>query len=213
MRIILIMVISIITLAGISLIGTAASSSNVAGTGFNNNVQGDVAWSNTALITANDNTYADVTLTSGQSSQVLSGTNFGFSIPAGSTINGIEVAIEVNYPVSTTMIDLNSSLILSDASIGGTNRANSSTIAETTITYGGASDTWGESLTTTDVNNANFGFAFRVERTGGFGNTIEIDHYTMTVYYTESATNVTDNVTLTMSDSVLEVKEGVIEFT
>ena len=47
-------------------------------------------WSNPGRITANDNSYTSVTSTS----DLLEGTDFGFTIPAGSIINGIELEIE-----------------------------------------------------------------------------------------------------------------------
>lgn len=49
------------------------------------------AWSNPTRITVNDGSFADSSLAAGGNSNQLQATNFGFSIPAGSTINGVLV--------------------------------------------------------------------------------------------------------------------------
>ena len=52
---------------------------------------GTVAWSNTAFAMSSDNSYATV---ADATSNYLTLTNFGFAIPGGSTIDGIEISIE-----------------------------------------------------------------------------------------------------------------------
>jgi len=55
-------------------------------------------------------------------------------------------------------------LVLADGSIGSTNKANTSSelssYSETTITYGGSSDKWGETWSASDINDSDFGFVF-----------------------------------------------------
>ena len=60
--------------------------------------------------------------------------------------------------------ELVSKLVLADGSIGTTNKANTSSYlsssSDTTITYGASDDLWGEELSTTDINDSDFGFVF-----------------------------------------------------
>ena len=66
-----------------------------AGAGANQTGVGTVAWSFTGNIVADDGSSASSgTLTSGAQTNYLVASTFGFSIPAGSTIDGIVVEIK-----------------------------------------------------------------------------------------------------------------------
>ncbi len=51
-------------------------------------------WSNLTNVILSNNTYASVSVNSGQVSDVLIVTNFGFTIPTSATIDGVAVEIE-----------------------------------------------------------------------------------------------------------------------
>jgi len=55
---------------------------------------GAVAWTNPGNAASSDNAYAVFSTSGVQQSHYLKATNFGFSIPAGATIDGVAVSIE-----------------------------------------------------------------------------------------------------------------------
>ena len=83
--------------------------------------------------------------------------NFGFSVPGGSTIQGIEV--KLNSKVDSTTGSPRFCVQLSwDGGTTWTTAITSGTLstAETMYTLGGVTNTWGRTWTNTDFDNANF---------------------------------------------------------
>ena len=83
--------------------------------------------------------------------------NYGFNIPAGSTIQGIEV--KLNSRVDSTSGAPRFCVLLSwNGGTTWTTTITSATLstAETTYTLGGVTNTWGRTWTNTDFNDANF---------------------------------------------------------
>ncbi len=85
----------------------------MAGTGSQVPGPGSGQWTDPENITANDTSYATVDVTQGgmfgyYHTYYLQGTNFGFNIPSGSTINGIQATIgRMTSGVPTGMRDDN----------------------------------------------------------------------------------------------------------
>ena len=84
--------------------------------------------------------------------------NYGFSVPAGSTINGIEVRLDarVSTPSGTAIICVELSW---DGGTSWTAAKTTSTLTTSEVTYilGSSTDTWGRTWTAaTDLTNANF---------------------------------------------------------
>ena len=138
---------------------------------------------------ASDNSYATNTTnlsSTGNYSDYLVISGFGFSIPAGSTINGIEVVVERSDP--NGKIKDNIIAVVKSGTIGSTNKASSSFWPTTdgTITYGNNADLWGTAWTETDINSSAFGVALSWKRNGGGASTAfaNIDLVTVAVYYT-----------------------------
>jgi hypothetical protein len=75
------------------------------GSGANTGV-GDDNWTNPGRITADDNSEARADINDLDESRYLRGTDFGFLIPAGATINGIEVRIERDAETANRLRDL-----------------------------------------------------------------------------------------------------------
>jgi hypothetical protein len=146
------------------------------------------AWTNPGNITANDSVVATVTVTTTNSDWLVAN-NFGFSIPSGSTIDGIVATVNASANTSSSAVDNGAFLIHANSSFSPSNQATNSALPTTLTdkTYGGSSSTWGDSWTATDINSANFGFAFRV---GGFTNpsTANVDYIKIQVYYTSPST-------------------------
>lgn len=113
-------------------------------------------------------------------------TNFGFSIPSGATINGILVEVEKIslYGGSNYISDSNPcKLVKSNGTLGTTDKSTNANwpLSESYVSYGGASDLWGDSWTADDINSSNFGFFGSFSSYEGDA---RIDHIRITVYYT-----------------------------
>jgi hypothetical protein len=122
--------------------------------------------------------------------------NFGFSIPAGATIDGILVEIEgwgdeANPARRVYNVALGNSgyTILGDYKGAGAADTLPQSAGETYMPQGGSSDNWGYgSWTPAIVNSSDFSLIFKDDTVtvnyGGF----YIDHFRVTVYYTPTAT-------------------------
>jgi|GEM_PF-2506144 hypothetical protein len=155
--------------------GSGASDPNtkVAGTGADDSSSGGtVAWTGPGNITtAGNSVYATASLTdtdgSGQDvvTHFLKATNFGFAIPAGATIVGIEVKFE-RFALITNNAGLDDLAVrlLKAGVLTGTAKSGVPWSSTKSIdTYGSSSDLWGATLTPSDVNNANFGVVLSAE--------------------------------------------------
>lgn len=153
---------------------------------------GTWAWTNPGNATISDNVYATHnSALSHTASHYLKATNFGFSIPAGATINGVIVEVEVKgqddwyfgYVYDNIVKLVNSGII------SGDNKAKVQIdhwpTSDTYRLYGLSSDLWGLALTYSDINATTFGMVISkndAPQDGapeGF-----VDHIQITVYYT-----------------------------
>ena len=145
----------------------------------------DVSWASTTNIYATDNNAAFVTLTSGQTSEVLRAGGFDLSsVPAGAQIDGVEVVVRAQGTGASTNINLVQLLDASGAKVG-TNKASTPTTLTGTLvdyTFGGAADLWSNSLDAAWVKDADFGVAVGVGSSAG--GAVWIDSVTVNVYYT-----------------------------
>ena len=144
------------------------------------------SWSNTSNASSSDDSYATVSVNDGESSEYLTITNFGFGIPSGATIDGIEVFIE-KHGQSSKIKDASVKLIQGGV-ISGTDHVLSPSwgSSDFTDTYGTSTDLWGLTLTDVDINASDFGVAFAIEKSsnGGGNKTASIDDIIITVNYT-----------------------------
>lgn len=140
-----------------------------------------------------DNTYSGVSFTA--DNQIAQGfaQNYGFSIPTGSTINGISITVEKRADSGTTKDSIVSLFRPDGSTVSTGNRANTSTfwtLAKMTTTYGSSSDLWGETWTAEDINDADFGVFFRLSCNYQFASPVGIDFISVTVHYTEGSSAV-----------------------
>lgn len=188
-----------------------------AGTVVGSNGTG-TTWSNATAVrlASSDNSYATSASSTSSQSRWLQLSNFGFSVPAGAKIDGVEVAIERSISAGGTTItdrDLKLSTEASDANSAfsaGTNKADTSTAwttTDTTITYGGPTDKWGHDLTPNIVNNSAFGLVFKAQRTAGSGNA-QIDRIQVKIYYTTGSLVSSDTGWLVSSSETNDVDSG-----
>jgi len=117
--------------------------------------------------------------------------NFGLSVPAGVTINGVTAALNWAGQYAGTGVIENVSLFYQGASLGqskspGVINAQYSGATGTTVTFGGNADSWGTVLTPDIANDGTFGFGVQVltQESGGSDRSFFYT-FTITVYYTD----------------------------
>jgi hypothetical protein len=149
----------------------------------------DFDWADPNYIKADDNNYADGSLSIGTPiSYRLKATNFGFSLPAGATIDGILVEIgRYEEHTALNVKDYRVQLLDADGNLAGDNKAdtvNEWPLSEETASYGGSSDTWNASPTKAMVEDSDFGVVLSVN--GSFSGYLSafVDFIRMTIYYT-----------------------------
>lgn len=158
-------------------ISTATQGPNGAGTGA---VSGaGRAWANPGNITSSDGQYATAQVFNATTSQELQATGFNFSIPTGSTIQGIVVEVQRGFlvnssdPLSPGVQDNDVTLLKagvatgSNKAIAGSWPASQGTGGDPFQSYGSSSDLWGAAWLVSDINNANFGVQLSIARVSG----------------------------------------------
>ena len=176
-----------------------ATSTQSAGSAVNGSGGGSTNWTDLGNVTTSDDNYVRFFAQSdGDSSKDLDCTNFGFSIPAGATINGIQANIERN---GFDITDLSIKLLNGDGAGGesaqdkslGASWSNSDTVDS----FGGPADTWGETWSVSDVNSSNFGIRIQCQdNAGGFAQlagSANIDHVEIVVHYSPVAQSISTN--------------------
>lgn len=172
----------------------ASQGPNTAGTGADDSAVGTVTWSNPGNVTASDNTYATAAVNS-TTSHYLKATNFGFSIPAGSTIDG--VVVEWERKANTGGAVDNSVKLVKAGSVTGSDKSTGAwwSTTESFVSFGASNDLWGATLSASDVNDSTFGAALSGKST--FGSiTLSVDSCRITVYYTAAASSRQQTMTL-----------------
>ncbi|NUM25537.1 MAG: hypothetical protein HUU49_02815 [Candidatus Buchananbacteria bacterium] len=102
---------------------------------------------------------------------------------------GQDPYLEIIYnaaPAGTFVKDYDVSLVVNGQVVAGTNQAVGDNLpngALDFVTYGGAGNTWGTNLTPQDVNNSNFGVAYRIRGDDWVPSGAEVDSVEVTVYY------------------------------
>ncbi len=145
---------------------------------------GTAAWATVGNATgAPNDTYAVTTLTAAQLSEALILNNAGFAIPAGATINGVQVDVEAKRTGGAASLTVH----LADGlnPIGAAKVLAVST-TEGVLTFGGAADVWSAALTATLVNTNGFGLSL-VAEDGGASSVVSVDSAGITVTYTEAS--------------------------
>ena len=142
----------------------------------------DNLWTNEGYITTDDTNFATVSLKKNQSYELACFFS-GLSLPAGCTVNGVQVS--VISKVANTVLSLYANLINNTPAAIGTAKSVTFAAANTeyTKTFGSSSDTWGV------ASWANFAgcwlyFSSR-SNTSYIGS---VDYVTMQVWYTEATT-------------------------
>ncbi|MGD0887035.1 MAG: fibronectin type III domain-containing protein [Thermodesulfovibrionales bacterium] len=178
---------------GINSSGSGVAGPNSPTAAVNNALVGSRAWSSPTNIFAADNAYAAaVAMVNNQASAYLVASGFGFAIPTGATITGIQVSVtrlQGSEPGTATIQDY-SVKIVGGGVITGVDHAATGNNWPTTnadYTYGSSSDTWGATWTPADINASNFGVAVSamgVASDSSYQDAL-IDYVSIMVYYTQ----------------------------
>jgi hypothetical protein len=146
-----------------------------------------VNWSNTNNAMLSDDTYTgtgDISGGAGAYTDYLVATNFGFNIPGGATITGIEVIVERSDASGLTSdyrvrIVKGGVISTTEMSSGAAYPA-----VDGNNIYGSPFDAWGETWTDVDINASDFGVAIAAQRNAAGGSSnATIDQILITVYY------------------------------
>jgi hypothetical protein len=174
------------TTAGPNFAGTGGTAGTCNGTTT-------FCWSTPANITANDGVFTTVLLGASGTSNELQGTNFGFAIPAGSTINGITVEIfkkavsGIGNPTDVDVTILKAG-VATGTNLGHTGAGNGWLTAGAIDTYGGSATLWGTTWAPADINASAFGVQIScVEWTTASTVTAGVDFIRITITYTPPA--------------------------
>lgn len=147
---------------------------------------GTVAWTNPTRVAASDNQRATADLASGNISQYLKCTNYGFTFTSSDVVFGILPQVEKrDSTTSGSIFDYRARLVKAGA-IQSTDKASSAEWPnnDTLVDYGGEADLWGGTWAYTDINNSGFGFALSAQRIGGILTAqAAVDWVPITVYY------------------------------
>lgn len=125
---------------------------------------------------------------SGFTTDALYAKGFGFTVPAGATIDGVAVTVKKSCSgnAGTDVRDL-SVILYSGTAQMGNDKADLATtwpngLADTV--YGGPADSWGASITPAVANGANFGVKLRAQNVGTNQDEADVQCITVTITYT-----------------------------
>jgi hypothetical protein len=192
----------------------SSSGPNYPDSGTDDSAVGTITWTSPGNIIADDTSYASATGTSGALTHYLKATDFDFAIAAGSTIDGVTVAI-MRYSTQDGALRYiydNTVQLVVGGSVTGDNKAATTTKWPTSFaeaSYGGAADKWGLTPTVDNVNGTDFGVVLAANIYGSAGATGYVDYITITVDYTASS-GVSGSVTKTLDD-VSKTLDGDVE--
>lgn len=157
------------------------------GTIVNDSAVGTVAWNNPSNVSTSDNSYALASTGGSETTNYLKATNFGFSIPTGSTIDGIEARVEKKRGSGGSVTNDSVKIVKSDGSIGTESKSNGNwSTTEAYSVYGSSTDLWTETWSYIDINDVDFGVVLSAALTGLMGSgEAFVDHIQIKVYYTE----------------------------
>lgn len=179
----------------------------------NNSLVAGKAWTNpTHIEPSHVSEYAFVELAAGEQSAALVGKKFGFSLPTGAVVKGIEVTLQCRNavpglpPGGGLPQKLRVQLLKAGALAGSPLLTELKAGPSQTLWFEGPSGLWETTWTAAQVNAEDFGVAIWFINTGGITH-LEYVFYPLivTVYYIVSETSVTEDAVL-YSERVSEMR-------
>jgi hypothetical protein len=166
----------------------ASTGFTICGTGANVAGVGTEAWSNPGNITADDGSNASSNTTKNEQTNYLVGSNFGFAIPTGATVDGIEARLQVFSGDAASAIT--HAIIYKDNSTPGDDLEAGTTNVTTSpanYDYGSSTELWGLTWTPAEINSANFQLRMAMVAGSGTASTQQVDFLAVNIHYTEAA--------------------------
>lgn len=152
---------------------------------------GTVNWTNPGNAFSDNGVYATRSV-DGTISRWIQCLNYGFAIPAGATILGIEVNVERRSSSIANGGSRDAGMRLVKAGViepvaNDRSTATVYPIADTVGPHGSPTDLWGTTWSVAEINAANFGAAFAVTKPNAAGgaHTVSVDHIQIVVYYSQ----------------------------
>ena len=149
---------------------------------------GSAAWSVPSNILSDNGVFsASIVPTGGRSNWLVADT-FGFSVPGGDTVVGVEVKMESKVnTTSPNKMYISQAKLGKDDSTFGTDKADVTMPLDTAspwlTTFGGPTDLWGLSLTPAEVNASGFQFRFHAYNVESYSLLAQVDIIQAKVYY------------------------------
>ncbi len=125
---------------------------------------------------------------------------FAFGVPAGATINGIEVSIEGHGSVQIALMHY----VHSASAAGDGGYYFTHLISDSAVVEGSSSYLWSRTWIASDFSDENFYMYLTTDDSGTDGITISIDHIQVKVYYTEATIS---NVKINIGDTFKDASE------
>jgi hypothetical protein len=152
---------------------------------------GTRTWANVGNAKSSDGFYSVAEVPSGTTATAhyLKATNFGFTVPGGETIVGIQASIERSEAGGNTGEVTDSRIrIVKGGTIqaAGDHSAGAKWPSVDTIAHlGGQGDLWSNTWTTTDINNSGFGVAFspQIKAIAGGAKKAQVDEIEVVVFW------------------------------
>ena len=145
-------------------------------------------WTGLSYIYSTDDSYAVSPFISYSMTRPLLASSFGFTIPTGATIDGIEVNIEANENNAAADVYAATVMLMKETDTPiGSNYWSASELptSDSTRTYGSTTDKWGTSWTATEINASTFGVYLMYHGENIYQ--VDVDWIFVTVYYTAYA--------------------------
>jgi len=138
-------------------------------------------WTDPAYVQGNDGFYATYN-NAGENYLVIK--TFGFSIPSGAIIDGIQVVVNgLSVEAQTARRQFRLALTKDGSTLSGTEKIDLTLpTSDGDVTAGSGTDLWGGTWTRAEINDTNFGVMIRDNDSKAY--LLSFDHATVTVSYT-----------------------------
>ena len=147
-------------------------------------------WANPGNASARDGTFATMSVSGTTIRNYLRAHNYGFSISADQEILGVVAKIRKLKSDSNSGSIADREVKLVKGGVVSSSSRHISGVwptAVSTLTHGGASDLWGDSLGPSDINDPNFGLVMNARTSSSSSTNIaNVDSIQLIVYYTKA---------------------------